>query len=63
VSPIEGGLLAEIALASPEARVIALSARIDAKAKALEAGADAFVSKCAPADRLIVALRSLDRED
>jgi DNA-binding NarL/FixJ family response regulator len=60
VSPAEDDLLAQIALASPGTRVIALSARIDAKAEALEAGADAFVSKCAPADRLIVALRSLD---
>ena len=62
-SGTDRGLLAEIALASPGARVIALSARIDAKAEALEAGADAFVSKCAPADQLLVALRSLDRED
>ncbi len=53
-------LLDEIALASPESRVIALSTRIDAKAEALDAGAHAFVSKCAPADQLLIALRSLD---
>ncbi len=54
------GLLDEIAVAAPGTRVIALSTRIEAKAEALQAGANAFVSKGAPANQLLVALRNLD---
>ena len=40
----------------PDLFVIALSGRLEARRAALNAGADAFVSKCNPPDRLLAAI-------
>jgi DNA-binding NarL/FixJ family response regulator len=47
----------------PGTKVLALSARPDARPSALEVGVDAFVSKCNPSDELLAALRSITMED
>lgn len=46
----------------PDVRVIALSGRPEARRAALEAGADAFVSKVEPPDRLLEALNTIGQE-
>ncbi|MEJ2600226.1 MAG: response regulator transcription factor [Anaerolineales bacterium] len=46
----------------PETKVIALSARPDARPSALAVGVDAFVSKGHPSDELLAALRSITME-
>jgi DNA-binding NarL/FixJ family response regulator len=51
-------LLAIRAIA-PSTRIVAMSARHGARTKALDAGADAFVSKCEPPRRLIEVLDGL----
>ena len=53
-----GGLPALRAVC-PQLRVIALSGRLEARQAALAAGAEAFVSKGSPPDRLLAALRVL----
>lgn len=45
--------LAALRRAAPRARLIALSARPEARAQALRAGVDAFVAKGDPPDRLL----------
>jgi DNA-binding NarL/FixJ family response regulator len=43
----------------PEIKVIALSGNREVSSLALKAGADAFVCKCDPADRLLAAVSSI----
>ncbi len=50
------GLLSALRRVSPNLRVIALSVRSEARRVALAAGADAFVSKCDPPERLLAAI-------
>jgi CheY-like chemotaxis protein len=52
-------LLSTLRTACPELIVIVLSGRADARRAALAAGADAFVSKVAPPERLLSALLDL----
>jgi DNA-binding NarL/FixJ family response regulator len=53
--------LDELRLASPESFVIALSGLPEARREALAAGADAFVSKGDPPERLLAAVGSCRR--
>jgi CheY-like chemotaxis protein len=54
--------LAALRRAAPGARLVALSARPEARAEALGAGVDAFVAKVDPPDRLLdIIQRYLDR--
>lgn len=53
----EAGGLDGLRQARPELHIIALSNRIGARRKALAAGADAFVSKGDPPERLLAILR------
>lgn len=53
-------LLAYLRYESPEVWVVALSSRPEAKASALAAGVDRFVSKSAPPEQLVSALRALN---
>jgi two-component system response regulator DesR len=48
-------LLASLREACPDARIVALSTRPESGRTALEAGADAFVSKAAPPNMLLLA--------
>jgi two-component system invasion response regulator UvrY len=50
-------LLASLREACPDARIVVLSTRPEAGRAAIEAGADAFVSKAAPPDMLLQACR------
>jgi DNA-binding NarL/FixJ family response regulator len=50
-------LLAQLIATCPTLKIIALSGRIEACQVALSAGADAFVSKAEPPERLLAALR------
>lgn len=52
-------LVDELRAAAPAMRIIALSSRPEARPAALAAGADAFVSKGDPPDRLLEAMRGL----
>lgn len=55
-------LLAKVRALAPGLRIIALSAQPEARKAALEAGADAFVSKVEPPERLLAALQAcMDR--
>jgi len=57
---MEGGaLLQAVRERCPTLRVIALSGRPEARSAALEAGADAFVSKGDPPERLLEAIEGL----
>lgn len=56
------GLLTAMRARYPRLKVIALSGRPEARRAALEAGADAFVSKGAPPERLLSALRAVSEE-
>jgi DNA-binding NarL/FixJ family response regulator len=56
-------LLAELKERCPSLRVIVLSGRPEARRAALCAGADAFVSKVDPPDRLLAAVGSVRRGD
>jgi hypothetical protein len=47
--------------ACPDLCVIALSGRPEARQAAIYAGADAFVSKADPPERLLMTIRSVDR--
>ncbi len=60
--PISNGLLTAMRARCPRLRVIALSGRPEARRAALEAGVDAFVSKGAPPERLLSALRAVSEE-
>jgi DNA-binding NarL/FixJ family response regulator len=54
-------LLAALKDSCPDLCVIALSGRPEARRAALAAGADLFVSKVDPPDKLLAALRSVQR--
>jgi DNA-binding NarL/FixJ family response regulator len=53
---VETGHLAALMSIDPKPFVIALSGQLEARQSALEAGADAFVSKSDPPDRLMAAI-------
>lgn len=62
-APGGGAYLVEgIRAVCPGARVIALSGRMEAGQAALAAGADAFVSKSEPPERLLAALAGIAQE-
>jgi DNA-binding NarL/FixJ family response regulator len=50
------GSLSALREMCPHLTVIALSGRHEARREALAAGADAFISKCEPPERLLIAL-------
>jgi len=54
--PSGQGLLSALRRACPDLRVIVLSGRPEARRAALAAGADAFVYKCDPPERLLAAI-------
>ncbi len=54
--PSGQGLLSALRRVCPDLRVIVLSGRTEARRAALAAGADAFVSKCDPPERLLAAI-------
>ena len=54
--PSGQGLLSALHRVSPDLCVIALSGRLEARRAAPDVGADAFVSKCDPPDRLLAAI-------
>ena len=56
-------LLAVLRWRCPGVYVIVLSGRPEARRRALDAGADVFVSKVDPPDRLLAAIRSVQRVD
>jgi len=56
-----GDLLPDLRSACPGLRVIALGQWPDAQGPALQAGADRFVSKADPPDRLLAAVRALQQ--
>jgi len=56
-------LLAALRWRCPGLYVIVLSGRPEARRMAIDAGADAFVSKIDPPDRLLAAIRSMQRMD
>jgi DNA-binding NarL/FixJ family response regulator len=60
-SPVGSGsrLLSTLHIYYPGLRVIALSGRLEARQAALAAGADAFVSKGDPPERLLATLRAI----
>jgi DNA-binding NarL/FixJ family response regulator len=58
LSDAKGETLTALRRLCPHAWVIALSGRPEARQAALEAGADAFVSKGDPPERLLEAIRS-----
>lgn len=58
-----GALLGALRSICPDLRVLALSGRADARQAALDAGADAFVSKVAPPERLLSAIFDLERTE
>ncbi len=55
-----GELLEELRMLCPGLRVMALSGRPEVRSDVLAAGADAFVSKGDPPERLLQALRSIE---
>jgi two-component system nitrate/nitrite response regulator NarP len=56
---VPADLLAALRRGSHDLRVVALSARPEARSAALAAGADAFVYKVDPPERLLAAIRSV----
>ena len=56
-------LLSALHIQCPNLRVIALSGRPEARQAALAAGADAFVSKGDPPERLLATLRTVGLKD
>jgi DNA-binding NarL/FixJ family response regulator len=52
-------LLRVLAATRPDLKVIALSGRLEARRAALDAGADAFVSKCDPPEELLRVVRAV----
>jgi DNA-binding NarL/FixJ family response regulator len=59
----EMDLLPALRRSCPELRVIVLSAQPEAQQTALAAGADAFVSKVAPPEQLLVAISAARRAE
>ena len=59
----EAGSLSDLREACPEIVVIVLSGRPEARSAALNAGADAFVSKTDPPQQLLAVLRSLVQKE
>lgn len=53
-------LVAALRRSCPEAAIIALSGRLEARRIAIESGADAFVSKSSPPEQLLAALSLCD---
>ena len=60
--PSEQGLLMALRRVCPDTFVIALSGRLEARQAALDAGADAFVYKCDPPERLLAAIADCCRD-
>jgi DNA-binding NarL/FixJ family response regulator len=58
----QAGSLSDLRQACPNLHVIALSGRPEARQVALDAGADAFVSKIDPPERLLAAIGACERE-
>lgn len=56
--PREGDLLVRLRAIYPGVRVVALSGRPESRRAALSAGADAFVSKGDPPERLLAAVQA-----
>jgi DNA-binding NarL/FixJ family response regulator len=56
---VPADLIAALRRGSHDLRVVALSARPEARSAALAAGADAFVYKVDPPERLLAAIRSV----
>lgn len=56
--PTSTGVLRTLRAASPHLKVIALSVRPESRRAALAAGADTFVSKATPPQRLLAAMGS-----
>jgi DNA-binding NarL/FixJ family response regulator len=56
VEPSGRGLLTALRRVCPDLFVIALSGRLEVRQAALDAGADAFVCKCDPPERLLAAI-------
>ena len=54
--PAMGDLLASLRGVCPDIAIVALSARLEVRPKALAAGADAFVCKCDPPERLLAVI-------
>jgi DNA-binding NarL/FixJ family response regulator len=61
LSPIDG--MSAVRRAYPSARVVALSSRPDVRLAALRAGADAFVCKGDPPERLLAALNDSESQE
>jgi DNA-binding NarL/FixJ family response regulator len=59
---VEADLVAALRQISSDLRVVALSARPEARSAALAAGVDAFVYKVDPPDRLLAAIRSVSEQ-
>jgi DNA-binding NarL/FixJ family response regulator len=59
---VVNGLMNALRSLFPRLKVIVLSGRPEARGDALAAGADAFVSKGDPPDRLLAALRTIARQ-
>lgn len=57
------GLVNVLHMSAPEARIIALSSRPEARRAALGVGAHAFVSKGDPPENLLEAIRRLQKQD
>lgn len=58
--PVAAGLVPALRRTCPDLIVIALSGRAEARRAALEAGADAFVSKGDPPERLLTTIGQCD---
>ena len=58
-----GDLLSALRGVCPNLFVIALSGRLEVRRAALEAGADAFVYKCDPPERLLAAIADCSTEE
>jgi DNA-binding NarL/FixJ family response regulator len=59
---VEDDLLPALHQVCPALYVIALSGRLEARQAALEAGADAFVSKGDPPERLLAAIAMVEKD-
>jgi two-component system invasion response regulator UvrY len=63
LGPEKDKMIADLHRIEPKAKVIILSQRPESQQLALEAGAEAFVSKASAPEHLLAALRSLARTD
>jgi DNA-binding NarL/FixJ family response regulator len=61
LSPVEG--ISSMRRAYPQARIMALSSRPEARQAALQAGVDAFVSKAEPPERLLAELQPTNERE